>query len=120
MGKKHFLALLWIVCVGLWITIWAQFKSENNGCFSALTDSAQKVLLADTVLLVQNSGNDCVDINEADESELVRLPGVGPVLAKKIAEYRQENGKFKSSEDLIKIKGIGPAKLEKIQGQTCF
>ena len=58
-----------------------------------------------------------VDINNASENELQRLTGVGPAIAKRIYDYRQKNGRFKSAEDLIKVRGIGPAKLEKMRSQ---
>lgn len=66
----------------------------------------------------KSSGNTgLVDVNNASENELQRLKGVGPAIAKRIYEYRQKNGKFKSVEDLIKVRGIGPAKLEKMRSQ---
>lgn len=58
-----------------------------------------------------------VDINHASESELQRLKGVGPAIAKRIYEYRQKHGRFKSAEELINVRGIGPAKLEKMKSQ---
>ena len=40
------------------------------------------------------------------------LPGVGPVLAERIVAYRDENGPFESTEDLLDVPGIGESKLE--------
>lgn len=55
-----------------------------------------------------------ININLADEASLSNsLIGVGPTKAKAIVEYRQNNGKFKQPEDLLAVKGIGPATLEK-------
>lgn len=55
-----------------------------------------------------------ININTADESSLSNtLVGVGPAKAKAIVAYRQQNGKFKQPEDLLAVKGIGPATLEK-------
>lgn len=62
----------------------------------------------------QNTGG-LVDINNANENELEQLPGIGPAMAKRIIEYRQKNGGFSSPEDLIKVRGIGNAKLSKIR-----
>lgn len=55
-----------------------------------------------------------MDINNASLTELTDLPGIGPVLAQRIVEYRTEHGPFSAPEDLMNIKGIGPAKLAKI------
>jgi len=59
-----------------------------------------------------------VNINNASETELVALPGIGPSKAKAIAEYRQQNGGFKSIDDLQQVKGIGPATLEKLRAHV--
>ena len=48
-----------------------------------------------------------VNINTARESELMTLPGVGPVYVKRIIVYREKNGPFKSVEEIKRIKGIG-------------
>ncbi len=66
----------------------------------------------------KSSGNTgLVDVNNASENELQRLNGVGPAIAKRIYEYRQKNGRFKSAEELINVRGIGPARLEKMRSQ---
>ena len=54
-----------------------------------------------------------VNINTAGEKELTRLNGIGPALAKRICEDRNANGPFKSIDDLQRVKGIGPATVEK-------
>jgi comEA protein len=56
-----------------------------------------------------------IDINRADAKMLEALPGVGPSTAQKILAYREENGGFKSIDDLDEVKGIGPVKLEKMR-----
>ena len=49
-----------------------------------------------------------VDVNTADASELERLPGVGPALARRIVDYRTARGRLQSPEELLQVKGIGP------------
>lgn len=56
-----------------------------------------------------------ININTATEEELDTLPGIGPSTATKIIEYRKENGKFKSIEEIKEVSGIGDAKYEKIK-----
>ena len=57
-----------------------------------------------------------IDINLASAQELETLPGIGPALARQIVEDRTANGPFKSPEDLLRVKGIGQAKMEKLKG----
>lgn len=56
-----------------------------------------------------------VNINTATEAQLKAIPGVGPVIAKAIVEYRTKNGKFKKIEDLKSIKGIGDKTFESMK-----
>lgn len=53
-----------------------------------------------------------ININTASATELDRLPGVGPVTAAKIIDYRKQHGGFSSIDELLAVKGIGPKKLE--------
>lgn len=56
-----------------------------------------------------------IDINAADARVLDRLPGIGPAMAKRIVEYRDRYGPFGRTEDLLKVKGIGPKKFEQLR-----
>lgn len=56
-----------------------------------------------------------VDVNRAGEQELQALPGVGPALARRIVEWRAENGPFRTPADLEKVRGIGPKMRERIE-----
>jgi len=56
--------------------------------------------------------NGVVNINRASVTELDALPGVGPSTAQAIVDYRTTNGPFGSPEDLLNVKGIGPAKFD--------
>ena len=56
-----------------------------------------------------------VHLNIATLEQLDELPGVGPVTAQKILDYRQENGAFSSLDELDAIPGIGPARIEQLR-----
>lgn len=56
-----------------------------------------------------------VNINTATQTELENLPGIGPSTALKIINYRNENGKFKSIEDIKEVSGIGESKFNNIK-----
>ena len=59
-----------------------------------------------------------ININTATAIELEQLAGVGPSTAKAIIEFREKNGAFKTVEDLLNVRGIGPAKLSEILPQA--
>ena len=59
-----------------------------------------------------------VNINEAMQTELEELPGIGPSLASRIIEYREQNGDFKKIEELQNVKGIGDAKYNDIKDKV--
>lgn len=56
-----------------------------------------------------------VNINTATVNELDALPGIGPVLAQRIVDWRAENGAFTDVEQLTQVNGIGEAILENIR-----
>ncbi len=56
-----------------------------------------------------------VDINTADVTQLDTLPGVGPSTAAKIVAEREANGPFTGVEDLARVSGIGPKRIEQLK-----
>lgn len=62
-----------------------------------------------------NNSPQTINVNKATEKEFETLPGIGPSLASKIIEYRNQNGKFESIEDIKNVNGIGDNKYEKIK-----
>lgn len=58
-----------------------------------------------------------VNINRATAGQFDSLDGIGPVIAKRIVEYRKVNGPFTSIEDLQKVSGIGVAKFAQIKSK---
>lgn len=64
------------------------------------------------------SGGGAVDLNLADDAALQTLPGVGPATAAAILSWRDENGRFRSVDDLLGVPGIGPKTLEKLRDRV--
>jgi competence protein ComEA len=56
-----------------------------------------------------------ININTAAQAALEELPGIGPALAQRIIDYRDENGPFEQPEDVMNVSGIGPATYEKLE-----
>lgn len=58
-----------------------------------------------------------VDVNRADPTALERLPQVGPAIARRIVLSRERHGPFRSIEDLLRVPGIGPVRLEAMRSR---
>jgi competence protein ComEA len=65
------------------------------------------------------SSPNCINLNTSTVSELDGLPGVGPVLAQRILDWRMANGDFKSTEQLNDVDGIGKSKFATISAKAC-
>ena len=58
------------------------------------------------------ASSDLVNINTADAERLETLKGIGPALAQRIIEYREQNGAFKSVDEIKNVRGIGQKKFD--------
>ena len=56
-----------------------------------------------------------VNLNTANSEELQQVPGIGPATADKILQMRKSYGAFKSVDDLLAIRGLGPKRLDKMR-----
>ena len=61
------------------------------------------------------SSDGLISINQATKEEFMTLPGIGEAKAESIISYREEHGKFQSTEDLMKISGIKEGVYNKIK-----
>ncbi|MFT4157986.1 MAG: ComEA family DNA-binding protein [Microbacterium sp.] len=62
--------------------------------------------------------DDRIDVNTADQAALETLPRIGPALAQNIIDWREENGRFSSVDDLLAVPGIGEKLLAGIRDQV--
>jgi len=73
----------------------------------------------DAIATVENIPVDAaIDINAAGIYDLQTLPGIGPAIAERIVAFRDSVGKFERVEDLLLVKGIGPAKLDLLKNRV--
>jgi competence protein ComEA len=59
-----------------------------------------------------------IDLNAATQEQLETLDGVGPATARKILDFRQQHGGFRSVDELDQISGIGPKKMAALRGRV--
>ncbi len=75
----------------------------------------KKFIVAVFIALFSLSVFAAVDINTATKEELQTLSGVGPEKAQAIIDYRTENGPFKTTDDLTKVRGFGEKTVENLK-----
>ncbi|WP_332647341.1 helix-hairpin-helix domain-containing protein [Lysinibacillus sp. 54212] len=79
------------------------------------TEALETMITATGTPSSQETSSGKVNLNKAEEAELTTLPGIGPAKAQAILAYRQENGGFKTIEDLKEVTGIGDKTFEKLK-----
>jgi len=134
--KKGLLLLLGILLAGFIIQWLQPFVVKKDLYDYSVQDSLFKALSADTAFAVKyGSASEnkaeihysksktiskkllphSININTANQKELELLPRIGPATAKHILEYRKAKGAFKTMDELVNVKRIGPKTLEKIR-----
>jgi competence protein ComEA len=88
---------------------------EDFSWYTSTLTSIRKEVDSSSVTDRQADGK--ISINTAGYEELQKITGVGPVIAGRIIEYREENGPFGKLEDLKDVKGIGEATFLKMSGE---
>lgn len=111
-GAAHaaLLALTAVFLLSLaWLTLRGGARVEAEGW-----DVAVERSVPDEALVPRREP---INVNTASAEELERLPGIGPVLAQAIVDYRAEHGPFGSVDELLQVGGIGSTKLENIRSE---
>jgi competence protein ComEA len=107
---------LLIFCLGL-IAIASCRTSEsrtNSESVASTANNSAKASAAET-----NRKERCVNLNTASAADLIKLPGIGEVMAKRIVDYRERNGLFRRPEEVIIIEGFSEKKYRAIAGIVC-
>ena len=96
-----------------------EFDNSRENDFEKRLKASDDSLSVGNNFVKQNKPTDLLakglNINTATKEQLIDLPGVGESTADKIIIYREEKNGFKKIEDLMKVKGIGKKKFEKIK-----
>ena len=108
---KHFVCIIVPIATILTVMIIGQnyIKSRSDEKIRLL--SIETVPINDEETTVKL----CININTANSTELTFLPGIGEAKAKKIIEYREKNGRFESTEEILNVSGIGESTFENIK-----
>jgi len=102
-------------------TLGLSVLSETTYAASTASDKKEVISQTDTAKTAKTTKKakkeipHDVNINTADKALLTQLPGIGPKTADTILKYRQDNGQFKSIDELTKVKGIGDKSLAKLK-----
>ena len=91
------------------------FKAGEEPATSNSSDDTSLVLPGATEASSSGSSQDLININTASVEELDSLPGIGPTIAQRIIDYRDENGPFQTIEDILNVSGVGPSTFEQIK-----
>ena len=80
-----------------------------------LVDGEKIFIPVKTKSAKQESSTNKININTAEKSDLIKLPGIGPVLAQRIIDFKNQKGRIDSLEELEQVKGIGASLVQKIR-----
>lgn len=108
----------------------AQLADVRRACDGASADARQALARAESALATveslsdgvealedaveARSGDDRLDINTAPADDLAALPGVGPTVARRIVEDRDQRGRFQKVADLERVRGLGAATVKRL------
>lgn len=118
--KKHYGTLLFIsvclVCISFLSGVYLGRNLNGPGILINTLPADTQVTASVPIgtAATEEAPSGLLDINSATFTQLQTLPGIGPVLAQRIIDYRTKNGPFTSPADLAKVDGIGAKRLEAI------
>ena len=86
--------------------------TDSNSAVSA--SAGDKASSAET-----KAKESCLNLNNATAEELIKLPGIGEVIAKRIIDYREGHGRLRRPEEIIIIEGFSERKYRAIASMVC-
>ena len=106
--------LAYVLEDGMKINIPSKNESTNENT-NEDSNNTESYITKENLNSSNNTKISKVNINNATQTELETLPGIGPSTALKIINYRKEKGKFNKIEDIKNVNGIGESKFNKIK-----
>src|SRR3990172_4690705 len=131
--RKALLFLVIVLIIGSGITLYKKYHSDfapelllkskkkvvesnlSQQNMNLVTDTVTTLPKETTPKIISEEKIRQVNLNSATQDELESLPSIGPVLAKRIIEYRNQKGGFKTIEEIKQVKGIKNKIFEKIK-----
>lgn len=117
-GKFGIISGIFILTCVIVLLITDKIKSEDEVYIKPVSVSESisvSLTQAGEIIQTDDSNNEKININTADAEELTRLPGIGDVIAGRIIEYREKQGKFNAIEEITEVSGIGETKFSQIK-----
>ena len=114
--------VLWLLSAGLWLAVAVDRSAAGAGETVTIVNepAGMRTVAAPDTTPRQPAADSCINVNRAGAEQLDALPGVGPVIARRIIDYREAHGPFRRLADMERVKGIGPATVKKIGKMVCF
>jgi competence protein ComEA len=102
------------IAVVLWIG-WPVPKEELSQAQPEQSIAVQVPAMSPIPAMPTAKAASKVNLNRASANELQSLPGVGPVLAQRMVDWRKAHGRYRTIDDLQEVKGIGKKRLEQLR-----
>jgi competence protein ComEA len=102
------------IAVVLWIG-WPVPKEELSQAQPEQSIAVQVPAMSPIPAMPTAKAASKVNLNRASADELQSLPGVGPVLAQRMVDWRKAHGRYRTIDDLQEVKGIGKKRLEQLR-----
>jgi competence protein ComEA len=108
--------LLLLLAIGTGYDLWRAWRPPARHSPPPLPPDPTPTATRDTAAQRREPADTAVlDLNRAGAAELDALPGIGPVLARRIVEFRRQHGPFRRVEELRAVRGVGPRLLERLK-----